>query len=47
MLIGLYADTDIPADLMVEGRIGRMQGFEQYGLDSSAIIEGVAETTKN
>ncbi|MEO3718097.1 glutamyl-tRNA reductase [Corynebacterium amycolatum] len=44
---GLYADTDIPADLMVEGRIGRMQGFEQYGLDSSAIIEGVAETTKN
>lgn len=44
---GLYADTDIPADLMVEGRIGRMQGFEQYGLDSSAIIEGVAEATKN
>ena len=44
---GLYADTDIPADLMVEGRIGRMQGFEQYGLDSSAIIEGAAETTKN
>ncbi|STB95918.1 glutamyl-tRNA reductase [Corynebacterium amycolatum] len=44
---GLYADTDIPADLMVEGRIGRMQGFEQYGLDSSAIIEGVAETTEN
>lgn len=44
---GLYADTDIPTDLMVEGRIGRLQDFEQYGLDSNATIDGVTEATKN
>lgn len=42
---GLYADTDIPADLMVEGRIGRLQGLEQYSLDGVNAIDGAPEVT--
>ncbi|ALA66611.1 glutamyl-tRNA reductase [Corynebacterium lactis] len=37
---GLYADTDIPADLMVQGRIGRLEqalkGTETNGQDGSS-----------
>lgn len=44
---GLYADTDIPTDLMVEGRIGRLQGLSQTGLGMNMSESSATEVANN
>lgn len=37
---GLYADTDIPADLMVEGRLGRLDAVGEFGVSGIEVSNG-------